>query len=237
MPKLSNVLGGLLRDLAQSHSISDAHAIDTAETYRRDPLLAHLPVPRMAIREAHLKLRFAVADVQDPVVEADPDELRDMWLRTVSEQIVPKALTEVGRIDNKRVVAAFNKRLASSAAGSFVDPDAILGEGREDELVKSTLQFLAAQVESLPPSTRRSVENTDLDATFERVVRAEMADLRAAARQLEQARRAAQSDINVLVTTETLGAVPEAQISELDVTVTMEELQFGGIPGAPTRED
>lgn len=216
-----------MRDLAQSHSIADAYTMETLEAYSRDSVLAQFPIPRMSIREAQLTLRFAVDSVTDPPVEPDPAEFRELWLKTLRNRVVPTALAEVGRVDNKRVVAAFDKRLGAAAVDAAIDPDVLLTEGREEELVRTTLKFLGQQVESFPASTRKSVDNTDLSGAFERVVRDEMAELQRAARQLEKARVAAQSDVAVLVTAEALTAVPQSQISEITLTVTMDDVQFG----------
>lgn len=234
MTKLSNVVGGLMRDLAQSHTISDAFTVELIDTYRREATLSQLPLPRLSIQQARLTLRFAVTAVQDDVVGLDPGELGDLWLRTVRDRVVPKALTAVGRIDNRRVVDAFERRLATPGASASVDPRALLAEGAEAELVQATLTYLSSLVESLPPSTRRTFENTDLAGSFERIARAEIPELRAAARQLEQARRAAQADLNVSVTTDALTTVPDSQISELVLTVSMEEIQLGTMPDLGT---
>lgn len=230
MTKLSNVVGGLMRDLAQSHTISDAYTVELLDTYQREATLSQLPLPRMSIRGAQLTLRFAVAAVQDDVVGLNPDELRELWLRTLRDRVVPRALREAGRLDNRRVVGAFEKRLAVAGAKEAVDPDALLGDGREPELVDSTVKYLHRLTQSLPVSIRRSFENTDLPEAFERIARAEMPELRASARQLEQARRASQADLNVSVTTEALAALPDSQISQLVLTVSMEEIQSGRVP-------
>ena len=230
MTKLSNVVGGLMRDLAQSHTISDAFTVEMLETYRREATLSHLPLPRMSIHAAQLTLRFAVASVQDDVKGLDQGELGDLWLRTVRDRVMPKALTAVGRIDNKRLVGAIERRLDATDAAASVDPESLLAEGREAELTKSTIRYLTGLVEALPPSSRKSFDNTDLAGSLERIVRAEIPELRAAAQQLDQARRAAQADLSVSVTTEALAAVPDSQISELTLTVSMEEIQMGSTP-------
>lgn len=232
MTKLSNVVGGLLRDLAQSHTISDAFTVELVDTYRREPTLSQLPLPRMSIRSAQLTLRFAVAAVQDEVSGPDPAELRDLWLRTVRERLVPRTLRFAGRLDNARVVAAFERQLAAADVTGAVDPTALLDDDREGELVEATTEFLARVAESLPASVRRSLEGTDLKDAIARVARAEVPQLRAAARRLEQARRASEAELDVSVTTEALGAVPEASISELVLTVDMEEVLSGRAPDA-----
>ena len=230
MTKLSNVVGGLMRDLAQSHTISDAFTVEMLETYRREATLSQLPLPRMSIQAAQLTLRFAVSSVQDDVKGLDRGELGDLWLRTVRDRVMPKALMDVGRIDNKRLVDVIERRLDAPDAAASVDPESLLAEGREAELTKSTISYLTGLVEALPPSSRKSFDNTDLAGSLERIVRAEIPELRAAAQQLDQARRAAQADLSVSVTTEALAAVPDGQISELTLTLTMEEIQMGSIP-------
>lgn len=230
MAKLSNVVGGLMRDLAQSHTISDAFTVDVLDTYRRDTVLAQIPVPRLSIREARLTLRFAVDAVEDREAVLEPAELQDLWLEAVRDRVVPKALTEVGRIDNKRVVGAFERRLKTGGATVSIDPETLANDGREEELIASTLGFLAREVDALPPSTRKSFEGTDLAGSFERIVRSEIPELRSAVRQLATARRASQADLTVSVTTESLAAVPQHQISELVLTVSMEEVQSGTLP-------
>jgi hypothetical protein len=230
MAKLSNIVGGLMRDLAQSHAISDAYTVETLESYRRDPLLAQFPVPRMAIREVQLKIRFAVASVQDPPTEPDPTEIRNLWLKAVQERILPQALTAVGRADNKTVVTAFKRRLAAPEAALAVDAADVLASDRREALTNATLSFLKEQVAALPASARRSVDRTDLLPELERVVARELPEIQRAARQLEAARVAAQSDLDVVVTSEALGSVSDSRISELNVTVAMDDVQFGGVP-------
>jgi hypothetical protein len=231
MVRLSNVVGGIMRDLARSHSVSDAYTVDTLESYRQDPMLGQFPVPRMAIREVQLTLRFAVSDIQDPVVEEDPGAVRELWLRAVQERILPLSLAEVGRADNRTVVAAFAKRLAAPGTELTVEAGDVLAADRADALAKATLAFLNEQASTLPLTARRSIEKTELGAAFERIVAQELPELQRAARQLEQARIAKQSELDVLVTSEALGSVPDNRISELTVTVAMDDVQFGAQDG------
>ncbi|KQR16017.1 hypothetical protein [Cellulomonas sp. Leaf334] len=235
MTRLSSVVGGLMRDLAQSHTISDAFTVDLLDAYRREPTLSQLPLPRVSIRSAQLTMRFAVLTVQEPVAVLEPAELGEFWLRSIRERVVPRVLQDVGRFDNERVVGAFERRLAVTDPTSVIDPGALLAEGGEPELVRSTIGYLTKLVDSLPVSTRRALEGLDLAGSLERTVRAEVGELRAAARRLEDARKASQADLDVSVTAEALAGVPDSQISELVLTVSMEEIQLGGNVSNPTR--
>ena len=230
MTKLSNVVGGLLQDLARSHSISDASSLDILDAYGRDPVLAQLPVPRLSIREAQLTLRFAVSAIQEEEKPLDPEEVRDLWIDALRSKVVPRALAEVGRIDNKRVVAAFDRVVAKGSLEAELDPQVVLGTGREQDLIALSQKFLLEQVETIPTSTRRSFEKLDVDGALDHALRDEIPDLIAAVRQLEQARKAAAADLNVSITTDALAEVPDGQLSQLTLTVSMEELQRGAVP-------
>ena len=234
MTKLSNVVGGLLQDLARSHSISDASSLDILDAYGRDPVLAQLPVPRMSIKQAQLTLRFAVSAIQEEEKPLDPEEVRDLWVDALRNRVVPKALAEVGRMDNKRVVAAFDRVVTKGSLDTELDPQVVLGPGREQDLIRLSHRFLLDQVDAIPSSTRRSFEKLDVDGALDHALRDEIPDLIAAVRQLEQARKAAAADLNVSITTDALAEIPDGQLSELTLTVSMDELQRGA---APTRTE
>jgi hypothetical protein len=193
-------------------------------------------VPRLTIRQAQLKLKFAISEINDQVTGLSEDELRELWSTALNSKVVPKALSEIGRSDNKRVVSAFERVVGPATPTADFDPRAVLVEGREDELIESTLSFLTRQVGAIAPSTRRSFERLDVKGALERAVRAEIPELVNAARQLEQARRAAQADLNVAVTTASLTSLPDSQISELVVEVSMDELQRGSPAELPQVE-
>lgn len=231
MVQLSNVVGSLLRGLLQSHTIADAYTVKTLETYRRHDVLSQLPVPRMAIREAQLTLRFAVADVPGkPDAKPDAGDLLDLWHTTMREHIVPESLREIGRLDNKTVVAAFAKRLETQHAEEFIDPAALLDEGAEGRLVEATLKYLSVLLDSLAPSTRRMLGDADLSAVFERVVEEQVPDLRAAAKKLQEAAEGALGELDIVVTAEGLRSIPESQISQLTLSLGMEDIRFGTLP-------
>ncbi|MGE0228739.1 MAG: hypothetical protein AB7I38_01105 [Dehalococcoidia bacterium] len=232
MTKLSTIVGGLMRDLAQSHAISDAYTLEAFDAYRRDTMLSHLPVPRLSIREAQITLRFAVDAVQDAKAGLDSDDLRALWLDAMRTRVIPRVLTDLGRFDNERVVTAFDRRLEEAEPPAFIEAADLLAEGTEERLVKSTLTFLSAEVAKLPATVRRSIESAAFAPTLERVVREEIPDLRSAARRLEAARQAAEGELEVSITRESLGTLADHQVSELTLTLTLEDLQSGRPPGA-----
>jgi len=229
--QLSDVVGGLLRDLVQSHSIADAYTVRTLEMYQRDGVLSHFPVARLTISQAQLTVRFAIAGVQPPKGSPpDTGELRELWLTALRERIVPDSLREIGRLDNQRLVAAIAKRLEVQDAGSSIEPAMLLEDGQEARLAEATLKYLSTLVESLPVSTRKALEGTDLMGVLGKAVRREVPRLRDAARALQEARGAGEGELDVLVTAEALKALPESQISQLTLTVGIEDVRVGTRP-------
>ncbi len=230
MTKLSNVVGGLLRDLAQSHAISDASTVEILDAYGRDDALSQLPVPRMSIRQAEIRLRFAVAEIQDEPAELGAEEVRDLWTAALQDRVLPAALLEVGRLDNKRVSAALHKAVAQGGLTAELDPALLLREDGEARVIKLSHAFLDKQIQTVAPSYRASLEGLDVSGALIRALRDEVPQLIDAVRQLDASRRAAAANLSVAITTESLASVPEAQISELVLTVSMDEVQRGSSP-------
>lgn len=70
MAELNDVLGAILRDIAQARVTGDLFSRNASLDYQRDDLLRSFPVPRVEIKEASVQLRFAVSGVERR--ETDP---------------------------------------------------------------------------------------------------------------------------------------------------------------------
>ena len=62
MPKLHQIVGTILRDIAQSRVYSDIYSYEISLHYEKDSLLRQFPVPRTEISELELDLKFAFSD-------------------------------------------------------------------------------------------------------------------------------------------------------------------------------
>ncbi|GAB4574498.1 MAG: hypothetical protein Kow0077_21370 [Anaerolineae bacterium] len=71
MAELTQVLGAILKDVAQSRVISDLFSRDASLQYAQDPILVNFPVPRVEIKEASIQLKFAVNAVEEAPVDTD----------------------------------------------------------------------------------------------------------------------------------------------------------------------
>ena len=90
MAQLNNVIGAILRDIAQSRVTSDMFSRKISQYYEQDSLLRLFPVPRSEIREIELDLKFCIADVS---VDHDRNEERDARIGRIFERY-SDAITE-----------------------------------------------------------------------------------------------------------------------------------------------
>ena len=67
MPKLGDVIGALLADVARARVDADLEAVRVAHAYSADPLLKHLSIPRIRLPEVVVDLPLLVVDVGSPV--------------------------------------------------------------------------------------------------------------------------------------------------------------------------
>ena len=70
MAELNDVLGAILRDVAQARVISDLYSRNVSLEYRQDEVLSGFPVPRVEVTEASIDLKFAVNKIEQK--ESDP---------------------------------------------------------------------------------------------------------------------------------------------------------------------
>jgi hypothetical protein len=68
---LNDVLGAILRDVAQARVTSDLFSRSVSFEYRDDEVLRGFPVPRVEVVQASLELKFAVNDVERTEVDRE----------------------------------------------------------------------------------------------------------------------------------------------------------------------
>lgn len=94
MPELYEVVGSILRDIAQARCLSDLYSRDISRYYAVDEVLRNFPVPRAEINEASFTLSFVIDGV---TVDETRQNIRNARLSQVFERsasdIVRSALT------------------------------------------------------------------------------------------------------------------------------------------------
>jgi hypothetical protein len=71
MAELTEVVGTILKDLAQSRVLSDIFSRDVSREYEQDPILVDFPVPRVEIKEAAIQIQFAINAVERKDVDEE----------------------------------------------------------------------------------------------------------------------------------------------------------------------
>ena len=99
MPELYEVVGSILRDIAQARCLSDLYSRDVSRYYAEDRVLRYFPVPRTEITEASFTVSFLIREV---VVDPTRMNIRNARLSQVFEryasEIVRAALTKARSI-------------------------------------------------------------------------------------------------------------------------------------------
>lgn len=71
MAKLKQIVGVILSDITKGQAISDAYSRDLKSSYREDPVLKLLSVPRTEIKEVTVELKFAIVKREKGTVYND----------------------------------------------------------------------------------------------------------------------------------------------------------------------
>jgi hypothetical protein len=92
LAELNDVLGAIVRDVAQARVIGDLFSRNVSLDYQQDELLRNFPVPRVEIKQASIDLRFAVNDVERK--EVDPESIARARLPAYAAELAREAFSE-----------------------------------------------------------------------------------------------------------------------------------------------
>ncbi|HET9530621.1 MAG TPA: hypothetical protein VFQ92_09735 [Blastocatellia bacterium] len=240
MPNLSETLGSLLKDIANSRVKSDLFSRDASLEYFRDPVLRLFPVPRVEIRSADLELTFAVASAEQK--EVRPSEIAPTVLSHNLPRLRSSLLSVAARpartarqidslgalIEDERakVEAELDKRL-----------EAFMSE-RADEVSKQLLEDPEAFAKTLGAQStkilREVMAATSARPTFTAELQKEVSDralewAKAASTQLKEAlarARAEAFNLDLAVTKDDLVNVPQNAIARVKVTVEIQNYEW-----------
>lgn len=228
MPRLGEVLGGLLTDVVRARLAADALTADALDAYRADRVLASMSVPRVTVSDMTVRLRFLVSDVTVP--EPRPVDLgraQDGWNVVVRERVVPQLLRgregdEALREDVQRL------REALETEPIVVDPD-LLGRavnGDVDPLADVTAAALLDRVRALSTAARRRLGTiAQLREELQRGVRRELALFIERLRQSQAVEQSLGSRLQVEVVSDLLQQAPAESLQQLEVTVSIADVE------------
>jgi len=91
--ELNDVLGAILRDVAQARVTSDLFSRSVSLDYREDEILSGFPVPRVEVMQATIDLKFAVNDVERR--EVDPRAIMRARLGTFAADLARQVYSDL----------------------------------------------------------------------------------------------------------------------------------------------
>jgi hypothetical protein len=237
MPKLGELLSGILSDLAQSRVVADAASREILEAYAKDPILAQVPAPRVTIKDVTLKLRFAVAEHQTTTPEAfDEAGAATAWRQRLTAAVltplVRNALAGDRRRDQADDFAA--ALIAPNARVQFRLGDAVAG--RVQHTVESTVDHLLVALKKLPADMRKQLPaEATLRRSLNQAVRTQLDDFANGLRLQQTAREGARTRLDVLVRPADLKEVQESALQEITLTLAIDDVVRAEPPPAQSK--
>jgi hypothetical protein len=238
VPELGDVLGGVLADVLRGRVAADALTADLLAAYSQDPSLSMLSVPRVTVKEMTVTLRFAVNQLQSPapVPGGDPRKETDDWGRVLRERVMPRFVDErLATLDVPERAEMRELLVEDTGEPPAVREESVRAafEGKPDELVAESTAELLGRVRAVPARMRRGLGTVaELRPEIDRTVRAELEIFLDRNEQLESARRALRSRLDVEIVTDQLQTRPAQVIQELTVTLSMADVENEIIQGS-----
>lgn len=218
-----------MRDLAASGAVSDAQTRRLMEDYSKDPLLAQFPVSRVTIRQATMRLKFAVSDNASTQTALTPEALRGVWAKAMKATILPSMLAGLGKVEAKAIAASIEKGMTIAGIRAAIAVDDLVFDGRDTALGRQTVDFIMSRVRTLPKAALAALPSEKLlaNAAAEASKKAVPA-IRQAVKELLGSASSGLSSPQVSVAASELREIPDAKISEIELSFSMEDIQRMG---------
>lgn len=232
MTKLSEVLGGIVKDIAEAQVSADMAALGYLEQYQKHELLKHMDVPRVSVNNLDLNLKFAIESVGEfKYTESAVREADIAWAKHIHQTVLLKiaeAATQGGHDDGDQNNDTFIKatqRLVQQLRQRPGDiPSFHLQKALEDQKV-SLLNQSVNYVSSLFRSIVRRGQRPSL-ADIKRVAKAildtEFEATKARLKNIVVTKSASEMDIHVLIDRVALSKIPEEHVHELRMSINMD---------------
>ena len=216
MTQLGEVLGSMLTDVVRARMAADLVTAQAVETYRSQPALASLSVPRVTVSNLTVRLAFAVSAMPTPPPAAvDLRRARAEWTTRLEDHVAgglpplretptTPPPTEAGEAPQLREVPVDPDQLDSGLAGD-VEP-----------LVAATVSHLMEGRGRIP-----KLQRDELVAD----VREHALAYVDAVRQQQFADLANRSSMDVEVVASKVSEAPAEALQSLEVTFSVEDLE------------
>jgi hypothetical protein len=209
MAQLGEVLGGMLTDVVRARMAADLVTAQAVETYRADPALASLSVPRVTISNLTVRLNFSVNTVQAAApVPLDLERARTDWTSRIQDRIAPE-LPPLRNVPSRedpliREVPVVTAHLDSGLTGDI------------EPLVSATMSHLM--------EGRGRLAKVDRDELSEQVRQQALAFVDSL-RQQQFSDAAIRSTMDVEVASDKVSQAPSETLQSLEVSFSIDDLE------------
>ncbi|MEU6260249.1 hypothetical protein [Streptomyces sp. NPDC047043] len=228
VPRLGEVLGSLLTDVVRARLAADALTASAVEAYRADPVLASLSVPRVAVSDMTVRLKFLILGVLVPE-PSPPDTVRAarVWNATVRDRVLPRLLIGPGRDTEGLREPVQQWRDAVRADPVAVDIRALQRalDGDVTPLVDSTLSQVLERVRTLPPASQARLGKIRLKEELQREFAREAPPFAEQVRQWQAAEQALRSRLDVEVAADRLQERPAETLQQIELTLSLADVE------------
>lgn len=148
MPELFQIIGAVLRDIAQARYMSDRYSRQISYRYEEDSVLRRFPVPRVEIEEAEFDLHFSVQAVEvDSKRKTSENTAISSLFDAYSASITREGLGAIREAVQRRVAAKETSEAEKKAAADL--ERTFLSEDNREKLRGRLLRYLNENASTL----------------------------------------------------------------------------------------
>lgn len=218
MPRLGEVLGGLLADVVRARVAADLQTAQALSTYRDDPVMQAMSVPRVTVPDMSITLNFVLSEVEVPTeIPLDQPGGSAMWNDAVRDRMLPRLLERSRDIELARSIAVLRKHLSTRPIDVNADILQACLDGDDGPLVELTVNDLLDREDARPIAELK-----------DRLLAETMSEARTFRDELVQAQiagRALQSRLDIDVLADRLSGAPPESIHTIQLSVSMSDIE------------
>ena len=225
MAKLSEILGGIAKDITQAQITSDLVSLEYLQQYQQDDLLKLMEVPRVRIRDIQVNLKFSINQAQAPQLSDNAKlKVAGIWNNQVDSQVIPKAIASLVEDNNTRD-SLTKVLLQSSKLGTrpVYQADKIL-DVNDASVAKETEDYVSDLVKSLPTNLRKELPTlTEVRRAVNRVASENLELNKSQLNKIAVAQSVEDFDLDIIVEQDGLHTTPENQIHEITLSLDIDD--------------
>lgn len=223
MAKLSEILGGIAKDITQAQITSDLVSLEYLQQYQQDDLLKLMEVPRVKIRDIQVNLKFAIDEAQAPQLSDNAKaKVAALWGNQVKSNVIPLAIASMVEEPSKRS-ALTDVLVKSKKSQPVYKADRIL-DLSDSTTAKDTEDYVSELVKSLPSSLRKELPNlTTIRKEVNKVASQNLMATNSQLNKIAVAQSVEDFDLEIIVENDALQATPESQVHEISLSLDIDE--------------